>query len=141
MSWFRENWRVATLVVLLLGSSVALFAPGVGAGGGGGSGQQAEAASGPTNLNYGLELSGGVRLRATVTGVTADGVDVTQDNEAAIAEEVAAALDVDRGDVRARVAGDTVEVYQDVAPSDLEAALTDAGYEPDSVSVDRKSVV
>ena len=137
MSWFRENWRVATLAVLLVLSSVALVAPGIGAsaGDGGSGGQQAEAASGPTNLNYGLELSGGVRLRATVTGVTADGVDVTRDNEAAIANEVAAALDVDRGDVRARPGGDTVEVYQDVAPADLEAALTDAGYEPDSVSV------
>ena len=134
MSWFRENWRVATLAVLLVASSVALVAPGVGAGSGGGSGQQAEAASGPTNLNYGLELSGGVRLRATVTGVTADGVNVSVDNEAAIAEEVAAALDVERGDVRARPAGDTVEVYQDVAPSALEDALTAAGYDPDSAS-------
>jgi preprotein translocase subunit SecD len=135
MSWLRENWRVGALAVLLVLSSVALFAPGIGASGSGGSGQQAEAASGPTNLNYGLELSGGVRLRATVTGVTADGVDVTRNNEAAIAEEVSAALDVDRRDVRARPDGDTVEVYQDVAPSALEGALTDAGYEPDSVSV------
>jgi len=134
MSWVRENWRVATLVVLLLGSSIALFAPGIGASGGPNAGDQA-ATAGPTNLNYGLELSGGVRLRATVTGVTADGVDVTRDNQADIAETVSTTLDVERGDVRTRPAQDTVEVYQDVSPSAFEDALTSAGYQPDSVGV------
>ena len=133
MSWLRENWRVATLAVLLVASSVALFAPGVGASGGGpsaDSGQQAAATSDPTNLNYGLELSGGVRLRATVTGVTAEGVNVTRDNDAAISEDIAAALDVERGDVRARPDGDTVEVYQQIEASALGDALIAAGYEP-----------
>jgi len=134
MSWVRENWRVATLVVLLLGSSIALFAPGIGASGGPEAGDQA-ATAGPTNLNYGLELSGGVRLRATVTGVTADGVDVTTDNQGEIARAVSNALDVERGDVRTRPAQDTVEVYQDVSTSAFEDALTSAGYQPDSVTV------
>jgi len=136
-SRFRENWRVVTLAVLLVASSVALFAPGIGASSGGGAaapdgGQQASA-GGPTNLNYGLDLSGGVRLRATADGVTAEGVDVTNGNEDAIAQEVAAALDADTGDVQARAGLDTVEVFANASTSELETALTDAGYEPDTV--------
>ncbi|MDL0122842.1 MULTISPECIES: preprotein translocase subunit SecD [Halobacterium] len=131
MSWFRENWRIAALVVLVVASSVALFAPGIGASANT-SGQQA-ATGDPTNLNYGLELSGGVRLRTTVTGVTADGVSVTPDNEGEIATRISTALDVERGNVRARPASGSVEVYQNVSTSSLRTTLEDAGYSPDSV--------
>jgi preprotein translocase subunit SecD len=131
MSWFRKNWRVTFLVVLLLGSTVALFAPGIGASASSGPGE--ETASKPTNLNYGLELSGGVRLRATVTGVTADGVGVGTGNETAIESAVVSALDVDADNVRARPGLDTVEVYANVTTSELRTALTDAGYQPDGV--------
>jgi len=129
MSWFRENWRVAFLVVLLLGSSVALFAPGIGA-----SGEDGErAASQATNLNYGLELSGGVRLRATVVGVTADGVDVTQENANALEADLADSLGLEQGDVRARPPEDVVEVYSNASTAEVRTALDELGYEYDSV--------
>ncbi|WP_336036190.1 preprotein translocase subunit SecD [Halobacterium yunchengense] len=131
MSWVRENWRVAFLVVLLLGSAVSLFAPGIGASAGGADGQAAER---PTNLNYGLELSGGVRLRATPTGVVADGVDVTADNEQAVEREVAAALSLEDRAVNARDQYDVVEVYANNTTASVEGALEETGYEYDSVS-------
>ncbi|MFC3477442.1 preprotein translocase subunit SecD [Halobacterium litoreum] len=131
MSWFRENWRVGFLVVLLLASSVALFAPGIGASAGDSGG--GNEASSPTNLQYGLELSGGVRLRASVVGVTAEGVDVTQANEDAIEANVSSALGLERDSVRAREGTDVVEVYSNASTSEVEAALTDLGYEPDNV--------
>jgi preprotein translocase subunit SecD len=131
MSWVRENWRVAFLVVLLLGSSVALFAPGIGASASG----DEEAASRPTNLQYGLELSGGVRLRADVVGVTATGVDVTggeDGNERAIETELADALSLDVQNVQARPQPDVVEVYSNNTTASVRTALEDLGYEPDS---------
>ena len=129
MSWVRENWRVAFLVVLLLASGVALLGPNV-------QGDAATEASAerPTNLNYGLELSGGVRLRASVQGVTADGVDVTESNEAAIENEVAEALSLEVRSVQARIGTDVVEVYSTNSPSEVSTALDDLGYGYESVN-------
>ena len=129
MSWFRENWRVALLVALLLGSTVALFAPGVG----GSSSPDAESADRPTNLNYGLELSGGVRLRATATGVTAEDVDVTQDNEQAIERNLTSALNLEERSVQARAQQNTVEVYANNSTAAVEQALVDLDYQPTTV--------
>ncbi|MGB9964753.1 preprotein translocase subunit SecD [Halobacterium sp. CBA1126] len=137
MSWLRENWRVTLLVVLLLGSSVALFAPGIGASASG----DEEAASRPTNLQYGLELSGGVRLRATAVGVTASGVDVPTDaNErSALEAEVADELSLEPGSVTARDRPqadrpDVVEVYANNTTAEVRTALDALGYDYDSVS-------
>jgi len=130
MSWLRENWRVSFLVVLLLASSVALFAPGIGASGTNADGESVDR---PTNLNYGLELSGGVRLRASVVGVTAENVTVTEDNERAIEQEVAAALSLDNSSVRARPLQDVVEVYSNNSVAEVRTALTELGYQPRQV--------
>ncbi|WP_232686442.1 preprotein translocase subunit SecD [Halobacterium zhouii] len=129
MSRFRENWRVGLLVLLLIGSGVALFAPGLGDA----SATQAGTASKPTNLDYGLELSGGVRLRATATGVTAEGVDVTQQNEQTIEQNLSQALGLDAEAVQARVQQDAVEVYANNSTAAVENALTDLGYSPSTV--------
>ncbi|MFB6072667.1 MAG: preprotein translocase subunit SecD [Halobacterium sp.] len=123
----RENWRIALLVVLLLLSSVALFAPGIGAAGG------PQAAEKPTNLQYGLELSGGVRLRAAVVGVTAEGVDVTVDNEADIEQNLSASLSTEPDNVQARPAKDVVEVFANVSTSRVQSALESLGYAPTTV--------
>ncbi|CQH60774.1 protein-export membrane protein SecD [Halobacterium hubeiense] len=130
MSWLRENWRVAFLVVLLLGSSVALFAPGIGASASG----DEEAASRPTNLQYGLELSGGVRLRATAVGVTASGVDVPGDETErnALEADVANALSLEPGSVTARDRTssdnpDVVEVYSNNTTAEVGAAFDELG--------------
>ena len=81
----RENWRIVLLVVLIVASAVALFVPGAGAGGGAGddganpSGAVPSAenrSGGLTNLQYGLELSGGTRVRAPLVGLTAEDVPV-----------------------------------------------------------------
>jgi len=130
MSWLRENWRVSFLVVLLLASSVALLAPGIGASGTNADGESVDR---PTNLNYGLELSGGVRLRASVVGVTAENVTVTEDNERAIEQEVAAALSLDNSSVRARPLQDVVEVYSNNSVAEVRTALTELGYQPRQV--------
>ena len=123
----RENWRLLVLVVLLTLSGIILFVPGATLSG-------VEDPDGPTNLQYGLELSGGTRLRAPLVGVTAEGVDVTVDNQAAIASAVAAELDgVTRANVRARPDLDTVEVFVDVEQAAFEAALADAGIEAEEV--------
>lgn len=128
MSWIRDNWRVAFLVVLLLGSTVALFGPNVRGG------EAAEAsADRATNLQYGLQLSGGTRLRASVEGVTAEGVDVTPDNEQTIEAEVAEALSLESRAVQARDQQDVVEVYAANSTDEVRAALEDLGYEYDTV--------
>jgi preprotein translocase subunit SecD len=115
MSAIRDNWRVIALVVLLALSSVALFAPpgtfGATAG-----------ADGPTNLQYGIELSGGSRIRAPVAGMTATTPDVPDQSTAdRIESTVQSELGLDPTDVRvvpvgARGASNdtgTVEVFAD----------------------------
>ena len=141
----RENWRVILLVVFLLVSVFALFSPTIGADDGGvpGTGADEEAGLVDPNLQYGLELSGGTRIRAPLVGVTAEGVDFDRDDD--VAEDVAAELDgVGPEDVTARFAaqsgqgtaqqpnsgpGNTVEVTAEgVTTEELAAALNAAGY-------------
>ena len=60
----RENWRLVLLSLLLVLSSVALFVPfGGGSSGNAGAG----VVDTGTTLQYGLELSGGTRIRASAT--------------------------------------------------------------------------
>jgi preprotein translocase subunit SecD len=142
MSWIRRNWRVTFLVVLLLGSAVALFAPGVQ----GGADTGAASADKATNLQYGLELSGGVRLRATPVGMTADGVDVTTNNQQQIQADIASSLGIDPGDVKPRPGADAVEVYTNNTTASFESALEANGYEYEEVdrgvtSMTRQTIV
>jgi preprotein translocase subunit SecD len=126
----RDNWRIFLLVVVLAVSSFALLSPTVGG---------ASTPGQATNLQYGLELSGGTRVRAPLVGVTAEDVDFagdsTGDVERAVAAELGAA---DPTDVTARQPGRYGEATQEVAtvevtaagvtPSDLGTALDAAGY-------------
>jgi preprotein translocase subunit SecD len=127
----RENWRVGLLVLLLVGSTAALFLPQatlVEADGEGG--------DGVTNLQYGIELDGGTRLSAPVVGVTATGVDFGGADAATVEREVAAAMGsgVESVDVTARSnaaeanTDPTVEAFANVTPEALGAALSEAGY-------------
>jgi preprotein translocase subunit SecD len=124
----RENWRILLLVAVLLASSFALFSPTVGGDGGPGA-----AAEGPTNLRYGLQLSGGTRIRAPLVGVTAEEVDFggaqVPEVERAVAEQLD---DVTVADVTARTyqnSPSTVEVTADgVTTQQLGDALSAAGY-------------
>ncbi|WP_435319518.1 preprotein translocase subunit SecD [Haloarchaeobius sp. TZWSO28] len=117
----RENWRVVVLTLLLVGSGTILFTPGLIAG-----------ASGPTNLQYGLELDGGTRIRAPVVGMTAEEVsyggfqDSSQISEAR--QQIANDLGVELRDVYLRPEAGTAELFTDsVSQSEFVSALNDAG--------------
>lgn len=116
MAEIKDNWRIILLTILLIVSGIAILGPGIGS------------STGATNLNYGLELAGGTRLRAPVVGVTAEGVDVTQENDADIEREIAAELNIDVIDVQARPELDTVEVYAENSTAELAAALEATGH-------------
>ena len=128
MSALRENWRIAALIVLLLVSAVALFVPGVPPGSTPAANNSSTAADeGMTNLQYGIELNGGTRIRAPVVGTTAEGVDVPTNNtrRTQLEQTLANSLGVDRIDIQAvpRAEGGTVEVFsKNVSTSELQTA-------------------
>jgi preprotein translocase subunit SecD len=130
MGVVRENWRIFLLIVVLLGSVFALFSPTVGEDGAEAPGV---ASSGATNLQYGLQLSGGTRIRAPLVGVTATEVEFGGAETPQIERDVAGQLGgVSVADVIVRPtseASGTVEVTTDgVTPEQLGTALDEAGY-------------
>jgi len=111
----RENWRTLLLVSLLLVSALTLFIPSA-------------TNEGPTNLNYGLELDGGTRVRAPFVGMTADVGEFGGANETDIEATVAEQLELERRDVQARPGLGVVEVYSDEPSREaVAAALREAG--------------
>jgi len=135
VSRIRDNWRIALLVLLLLGSAIAIFAPGGGLSAG-----PNATTTGPTNLQFGLDLSGGTRIRAPLVGVTATGVNVTSDNRAQLQGAVVANLpNVTRSVVDVRFpsetssSGGTIEVFANVTPAQLRTALDESNVGYDSV--------
>jgi preprotein translocase subunit SecD len=133
MANLRDNWRVILLVIVLLASAFALFSPTVG-----GSDSGPAAANDPTNLKYGLQLSGGTRIRAPLVGVTAEEVQFGSAAPREIERSVAGELaDADPTDVIARPTSQTagtVEVTAgNVTTDELGAALEAVGYERGSV--------
>jgi len=123
----RENWRIVVLAILVVLSGIALFAP-IGSG--------AEAANStlgadPTNLQYGLQLSGGTRIRAELVGLTAEGVAITADNANSVERTVFSELGVDPIDVQVRRVTEsrgTVEVFdRNVTKAEFADALRAAG--------------
>ncbi|MEF8856698.1 MAG: preprotein translocase subunit SecD, partial [Haloplanus sp.] len=130
MGVVRENWRIFFLIVVLLGSLFALFSPTMAADDGDAPGL---ASSGTTNLQYGLQLSGGTRIRAPLIGVTAEGVEFGGTEPPEIERDIADQLgDVTVADVIVRQetqSTGTVEVTADgVSPQELGGALDAAGY-------------
>jgi preprotein translocase subunit SecD len=82
----------------------------------------------PTNLQYGLELSGGARIRGQFVGLTAEGVELPQGEATSIQRDVASELGLDPIDVRVRTGLDAVEVFSgNVTQSELASALQTAG--------------
>ncbi|MGM0372015.1 MAG: preprotein translocase subunit SecD [Halobacteriota archaeon] len=131
MSAIRENWRLVLLVVLVVLSSVALFVPGAPAGS---SGEQVAESDATTNLQYGIELSGGTRIRAPPVGITAEEVSVSAEDETALTASLADRLEIDPIDLRVANETDTVEVFtKDVSQDELRSALEAEGYEPGTV--------
>ncbi|WP_435196433.1 preprotein translocase subunit SecD [Natronomonas sp. EA1] len=130
----RENWRIVLMVVLLVGSAAALFAPsGASADG------NATTAAGPTNLQYGLELSGGTRVRAPLVGMTATGVPVSPTDENAVETNVSQRLDLSLSDVQVRPQLQTVEVFsQNVTREQVAEALRAEGYDVQASDVENR---
>ncbi|MFB6089417.1 MAG: preprotein translocase subunit SecD [Halobellus sp.] len=133
----RDNWRVLLLIALLLVSTFALFSPTLATQDRGGT---ITADGGITNLQYGLELSGGTRIRAPLVGATAEGVQFGSTNPSTVEQEVAAELEnvtvvdvIARYGEQSRTTG-TVEVtVENVTPSELGNALDAAGYSYETV--------
>ncbi|WP_135536299.1 preprotein translocase subunit SecD [Halostella pelagica] len=123
LSAIRSNWRVVMLVILLLLSVFALFVPGATVGDDSANVQS----DGPTNLQYGIELDGGARIRAPVIGMTAE--DAEFENKAQVERDVATELGIETIDVSASRTSDatTVEVFdENVSESEFESALAAA---------------
>jgi preprotein translocase subunit SecD len=136
MASLRDNWRVVLLVVFLLVSTFALFSPTL-AGGAGGGAAPGNAADGPTNLKFGLELSGGTRIRAPLVGLTAEGVQFDDDSTRVVEQKVAGNLSAaSSADVIARQTANasTVEVTaENVTREEFGSALQQSGYEFETV--------
>ena len=131
----RENWRILLLVVLLLASTVVLFPLFGGASSGGGNATNDTATDqGLTNLRYGLELSGGTRVRAPPVGLTAEDVSLTPDQETAVVDSLVRGMEnVSRSDVQVRFRqGETADVelfkkQEVVSQQEFATALRNAG--------------
>jgi len=123
----RENWRVVLLVLFVVGSGIMLLVPGAPPGSAGGG-------TGPTNLQYGIQLDGGTRLQAPAVGITAEGVNVSADDEVSLATNVSDELSVDPIDVRVSAGSSTVEVFvRNVTQEELRTVLEAQGYQPSTV--------
>ncbi|SFR92167.1 preprotein translocase subunit SecD [Halomicrobium zhouii] len=145
MTAIRDNWRIVLLVFLLVASAVVLFVPGATAGGGaneteaptGTNVSADERDSGWTNLQYGIQLDGGSRIRAPIVGNTTENVNITSFNESdSLETTLAQRFEIDRLDVevtpneRNEPDSGTVEVYsRNVSQSELLTALQDEGYD------------
>jgi preprotein translocase subunit SecD len=131
----RDNWRVVMLVVFCFIAALALFGP-LGAGDGSGSGlNESEQISDPTNLQYGLDLSGGARVRGQLVGLTAENVEglSSRDQVRDVETTVAGELGLEVIAVTARVPTQqgqtsTVEVFSsNVTQQEFADALGSAG--------------
>ncbi|WP_458188041.1 preprotein translocase subunit SecD [Haladaptatus sp. NG-WS-4] len=133
----RDQWRVGLLVLLLIGSTFALFVP-QGTVGGSPDNGTLTTSDGPTNLKYGLELAGGTRIRAPIEGVTAEKVTVPRGmGDASVQKAVAGNVSgVAQQDVMIRrsQSGTTIEVFaENVTTNQLQSALDTVGIDYDTV--------
>lgn len=134
----RENWRIVLLVVIVLLSAVGLFAP-VGDSGSANdtvtnASDSAGADDGPTNLQFGLELSGGTRIRAPMIGTTAEDVGFNGSDSRAqndLEQALTTELSLSAQDVSVTPTsqdGGTVEVFsENVTQEELASALQNQG--------------
>jgi len=120
----RENWRIVLLVVFVLGSGIALFAPVTGGADDGGI----------TNLQYGIQLDGGTSIQAPAVGITAEDVNVRFQQETALEQNLSESLSLDLADIRVSNESSTVELFvRNVTHDQLRNALNAEGYQPGTV--------
>lgn len=133
----RDNWRILLLVALCVLAALALFGP-LGASDGETGLEENQTFSDPTNLQYGLELSGGSRVRGQLVGQTAENVEVTGDNQNEIERIVSEELGVEAIDVTARPNLNTVELFVDsenISADRFSNALNSAGLDTTSEDI------
>ncbi|MFB6235564.1 MAG: preprotein translocase subunit SecD [Halopenitus sp.] len=132
----KKHWRVLLLVIVVIASTVVLFAPQFAPDQPATATEGGDAGTGLTNLQFGLDLAGGTRVRAPLLGYTANEVVFENKSTAQVASDVAAELpNTTSTDVKARVRdpanGGTgqVEVTDaTVNESEFKAALEASGY-------------
>jgi preprotein translocase subunit SecD len=137
----RDNLRIVFLIILIVLATLALFGP-LGAGSGGASEgiNESQRVSDPTNLQYGLELAGGTRVRGQLVGQTAEGVGLPENDDEVVALERSIVDGLNSGtnttvegiDVNVRSSRDAVELYKspvNISKQQFASALTDAGLE------------
>ncbi len=130
----REHWRIWLLVIFMLVGSVALFAPFGGEGGITGPAEDDVAGSEYTNLQFGLELSGGTQVRAPLVGMTVSDLEFEPGEESDIEGTIRDELGLSASDVRADAEAGTVEVFDDsesgnTTRAEFAAALDAAGFD------------
>jgi preprotein translocase subunit SecD len=129
----RDNLRIIVLVVLCVLAALALFGPLGSDASGQGLGNQTQAADDPTNLQYGLDLAGGTRIRGQLVGQTATveyDTDRGSEIRSTIVSELAGEYNLEPGEVQLRPEANAIELYRspdDVPPSEYAAALSAAG--------------
>ncbi|MFB6183579.1 MAG: preprotein translocase subunit SecD [Haloarculaceae archaeon] len=132
MSTIRDNWRIALLIVAVAVSLFLLFSPTMGTA--------SAASNGPTNLKYGLQLSGGTSIRAPLVGWTAEGIQYDGSNTTAVEDAVSDRLpgvptrNVEM--VSPATRGESswaLEVRDNVTKSAVQSAVSGAGLSPDTV--------
>ncbi len=130
----KGNWRVLLLVLFVGFATVALFVPGGIMADDGLAADSVE--SGPTNLEFGLSLDGGTRIRVPVSGMTAENIapdavsengQVDQQRLDEIESTLYQELDLETGNASVDVQEDgtvTAEVFTDnVSEAEFAAAL------------------
>ncbi len=131
----RDNWRILLLVALSVVAATFLFAPQLGGSDEPLNGTDATIAT-PTNLQYGLELSGGTRVRGQLVGATVEGAAVPEGENQATADALAEALGVEPIDVLAQPVGPetaTIEVFANRTDEEIASALESVGVEYDRI--------
>ena len=133
----KSNWRLTLLAVILLISLFVVFSPTMAPQTNVG-GENATTGDRLTNLQYGLDLAGGTRIRAPLIGMTAETVDIGEESTTNVAAAVADELpDSDTTDVTVRrgtINGPTVEVVNpEISESQFADALDASGYSYETI--------
>ena len=118
----RSNWRILALSILIVFSVIVISPIG--------STSTSNSDSLDLNISYGLDLSGGTRLRAPIVGWTAEEVSFIGYQESNIEETILSQFpSLSRSDVDAKIGSNgigTFEIFSDISPEDFKLALSRA---------------
>lgn len=129
----RDNLRIIALVLLVVLAALALFGPLGSDASGQAVGNQTQEFGDPTNLQYGLDLAGGTRIRGELVGQTATvqyDTDRGSEIRSTIVSELEGEYGVEPGAVQLRPNANAIELYRSsetVPPAEFVTALNAAG--------------